>query len=318
MIASFVVAFGGALAALLKVFLVIAAAGVLVRRGVLSDSHITGLTQATVVLFLPCLIYAKITETLDPAATPLWWLLPLAGIAMPAIGLGLALLVCGGAVAARREALAVASMQNAGYLVLPVGFALVPDQFDTFALYTFLFILGFNPVLWSVGRVLISGRSGRGWRGLVTPPFAACLIAVAAALSGADRLLPGPVRSAVELIGQAAVPVATVVLGAVLGSVRVRWRPYVGDMTRVLVVKYGLLPAVTAGALWLVGSGTVDPLLARFLVLEAAAAPASALVLQVRAYGGDEHKVGSLMLVAYAVCAIALPLWLAIWDVIAG
>ena len=40
-------------------------------------------------------------------------------------------------------------------LVLPVGLAIFPEQFDRFALYCFLFILGFNAVLWSVGKALV-------------------------------------------------------------------------------------------------------------------------------------------------------------------
>ena len=313
----FLAAFGSAWLAILKVFLVIVAAGLLVRRGILGQGAVTGLSDVTVVLFLPCLIFAKVATTLDPRAFPLWWSLPLAGVAMAAVGLAVAALAFWRELPAKTNMLAVASMQNAGYLVLPVGLALYPADFDRFALYCFLFILGFNAVLWSVGKALATGnaRAG-GWKGLITPPLVANLAATSLALAGASRRVPTVVLEGIELVGQAAVPAATVVLGAVLGSVAFRLRPHLWDASRVLVIKLGLLPLLTVIAVRALGLEQVDPLLARFFVLEAASAPAVGIILQVRTYGGDEQKVGSLMLVAYAACVVTLPAWLAAWEVL--
>lgn len=315
--AVFLAAFGSAWLAILKVFLVIVAAGLLVRRGILGQNAVTGLSDVTVVLFLPCLIFSKVATTLDPRAFPLWWALPLAGVAMSAVGLGIAALAFRRELPAKNNMLAVASMQNAGYLVLPVGLALYPSEFDRFALYCFLFILGFNGVLWSVGKALATGSGRPGsWRGLVTPPLVANLLATLLALIGGSRLVPSIVLEGVDLVGQAAVPAATVVLGAVLGSVTFRLRRHLWDATRAIAIKLGLLPLLTVLALWALGLEQVDPLLARFFVLEAASAPAVGIILQVRTYGGDEQKVGSLMLASYAACAVTLPAWLAAWEVL--
>lgn len=308
------------LLATLKIFLVALLAGWLVRRRVLTDAMVTALTKATIVLFLPCLILDKILGHLEPRAFPLWWTLPLAAIVMTLVGLALGAVVFAGRVRAKGNMLALASMQNAGYLVLPIGAALYPGEFDEFALYVSLFILGFNPVLWSVGKLLATG-DGDGpldWRGLVTPPLVACLSALALALTGVGRMIPAPVLETVELVGDGAVPVATVVLGAMLGGMTLRLRPYLWDTARVLLVKFILLPAATVGLLLATGLGAGDPLMARFLVLEAASAPAVGLILQVRAYGGDEQKVGTVMLISYVTCIASLSLWLAVWEMVAG
>ena len=55
------------------------------------------------------------------------------------------------------------------------------------------------------------------------------------------RLVPSPVLETIELLGEGAVPTATVVLGAMLGGMSVRLRPHLWDATRAMVVKYGLL-----------------------------------------------------------------------------
>ena len=316
----FTTTFAATLLGILKIFLVILLAGVLVRRKILTDAMVTALTQATIVLFLPCLILDKIIANLSPAEFPLWWTLPLASIVMALAGLALASMVFVRDLPAKRNMLAVASMQNAGYLILPIGAALYPTQFDEFALYVSLFILGFNPILWSVGKLLATDGAPQesGWRGLLNPPLVACLAAIALVLTGVSRLIPTPVLETVELLGQGAVPVATVALGAMLGGMSLALRPYLRDITRVLVVKYGLLPALTVAVLSITGIGATNPLLARFLVLQAASAPAVGLILQVRAYGGDEQKVGTVMLVSYLACIISLPVWLAVWEMVGG
>ena len=316
--ATFAAAFVAAGLALAKVALVIVAAGVLVRRGVLTQTMVDALSTATVVLFLPCLMFANITEHLDPHTLPWWWVLPLVGIAMSLVGLALAAALFAGSLREKRHLLPVAAMQNAGYLVLPVGLVLFPEQFDTFALYCFLFILGFSPWLWSVGKHLVTGGGdGRGWRGLITPPLVATVTAVAAVLTGLDALIPRVAADAVAMIGQAAVPVATVVLGASLGGVRPELAGRGWDAARLLLVKLMLLPAVTVALLLAFDVAAIDPMLARFLVIQAAVAPAANLILMVRTYGGHERELSSHMLLAYIVCGVTLPAWLALWELLA-
>jgi len=318
MIEAFGAAFAGTVGAIAAIFLVILVSGLMVRRDVISQQQIDGLSVATVKIFLPCLIFSKVISTLKPAELPGWWALPLAGIAMALVGTGLGALAFAGRCREKRNMLPLAGMQNAGYLVLPIGLALFPDQFDTFALYVFLFILGYNPVLWSLGKLLVSGDGGArpGWRNFVNPPFVANLVAIAFALSGVGKILPEPVLRAIELLGTAAVPVATLVLGAVLGSIDVRLRDHLADTARALGVKLMLLPAVTVLLLHLTGLHVANPLLAEFFVIEAASAPAVALILQVRTYGGDEKRVGSVMFFSYLACMLTLPAWVAIWRLI--
>lgn len=306
--------------AILKIFLVIFLAGFLVRRRVLTDAMVTALTKVTIVLFLPCLILDKILMSLSPEDFPLWWTLPLASVVMALAGLGLAFGVFFRELPEKRSMLAVASMQNAGYLILPVGAALYPEQFDEFALFVSLFIVGFNPILWSIGKLLATNGGPRGseWRGMLNPPLVACLSAIALVMTGLSRLIPTPVLETIELLGEGAVPTATVVLGAMLGGMSLRLRPHLWDAARALTVKYGLLPGLTVAVLSATDIGVTNPLLARFLVLQAASAPAVGLILQVRAYGGDEQKVGTVMLVSYILCVVSLPVWLAVWEMVVG
>jgi predicted permease len=319
MIEAFAAAFSGTVSAIAVIFLIVAVSILMARRGLITQTQINGLSAATVNLFLPCLIFAKVVERFQPSSQPGWWALPLAGIVMALVGTGLGALIFAGQLPEKRDMLALAGMQNAGYLVLPVGLALYPGDFDTFAVYVFLFILGYNPVLWSLGKVLVTGKRGQKPRlkDLMTPPLVANVVAIGAALGGAGRVLPRPFLDAVDLVGTAAVPVATVVLGAVLGGISIRVRPYLADAARTMTVKFLVVPAIVVAVLHLVNLHATNPLLAGFFVIEAAAAPAVGLVLQVRTYGGNEQRVGTVMFLSYAVCTLALPAWVAVWRLIA-
>lgn len=312
-------AFSGTVVAMLDIFLVIVVAGWLVRRKVVTQTHITSLSAVTVVVFLPCLIFSNVVENFDPGAFPLWWTIPLAGAAIPLVGLGLGALVLVRELAEKHNLLPLAGMQNAGYLVLPIGLKLFPDRFETFALYCFLFILGFNPLLWSLGRVLTAGGGqGSMWRAFLTPPLVANVSGILCVLSGLDAWIPQAGLNAVELLGQAAIPVATFILGAVLGSIRLRLRSYWLDAVRISAIKLMALPLITMAVVWMAGLDQTEPLLARFFVIEAAAAPAIAIILMVRTYGGDEQKIGTVMVLSYLACTVTLPLSVALWDVVAG
>ena len=64
----------------------------------------------------------------------------------------------------------LASMQNAIYIVLSVGQVLFIDEFDQFALYCFLLILGTIPVMWNLGKVMISWLQDDGMPFQLTGP----------------------------------------------------------------------------------------------------------------------------------------------------
>ena len=318
MIEAFAATFADTVPAIAVIFLIVLISVVMARRGLITQTQIDGLSSATVNLFLPCLIFAKVVKHFEPAAQPGWWALPLAGIVIALVGTGLGAVAFIGQLPGKQDMLPLAGMQNAGYLVLPVGLALYPDRFDTFAVYVFLFVLGFNPILWGLGKILVTGNSRKKpkLRDLLTPPLVANLVGIGAALGGVGRVLPAPVLDAIDLVGTAAVPVATVVLGAVLGGIAVRFRSHLGDALRAMTVKFFALPLMVLFVLQAVRLHAINPLLAEFFIIEAASAPAVGLVLMVRTYGGNEQRVGTVMFLSYAACTLALPAWIAVWRLL--
>jgi predicted permease len=312
--------------AMVQLLLIAVLAGFLVRRRWITQEQIRSLAAVTVNVLLPSMIFSNIIKTFHPAVTPGWWLLPILGVAVSSAGLVMAWLLFRRELPKKNLMLAMAALQNSGYMALPLGKMAYPEQFDRFAMLTFLFILGYSPLLWSVGKRLcttcnagsIGQPLGGGWRGFITPPFTANLVAVTLVLTGLGRFFPSVVTESLDMLGSATVPVATFVLGATVGGIVLTRMPPWSDAVRAIGVKLVLLPALLVtvlGALTAWTAVRIDPLMGNFLVIQAASAPATALALQVRKYGGDEQQTGSLLLISYAVCTVTLPLWLAVWRV---
>jgi len=299
--------------AILKVFLVAAFAGLLVRIKWITQENVNTLSKVTINVFLPCLIFSKVIQTFDPVAMPFWWTLPLAGMAMNFFGLGLAWLFFFKETPQKNNMIALASLQNVAYLVLPVVEVAYPENFDLMAVYIFLLVLAINPVLWSVGKMLMSHQKiVFSFRSFLTPPFLINIVAILVVLVRLDTYIPALVNESITLLGEATIPVVTFVLGATLGSISLTKWPTFKDSFRVMSVKFLFIPVFTLLALKLFAINESEPLLADLFMIQAAAAPATALILQVRSYGGDLQQTGSLVLISYGLCLFAIPGWVAV------
>ena len=318
---AFLHSFGATFLAISEVAIVVAGAWVLAARGVVTPATVRGLSDVSVFVFLPCLLFSNIVDTFPPAEHSLWWVVPLVAAAMFLGSTLIATLAFARDLKTKRDTIPLAAMQNAGYLVLPVGQVLVPEDFDRFALYCFLYLLMFNPLFWSVGKFLTtSGAGGNGggfqWRGLVSPPMVANLAALTMVFTGARVFIPGPAAAAVRLVGSATIPVAVFVLGASLGGMVHRYREHLADALRTMSIKLMVIPLITILALSQTSLRETDPILALMLVLQGASPPAINIMLQINTYGGNLDRSGTIILLNYIVALLTIPFWVAVWQVI--
>jgi len=314
--ADFLTVFGATFLAVSQIAIIVIIAWTLVARGVIGHTVVKGLSDVTVLVFLPCLMFSNITETLKPGEQPLWWVIPLIGVGMFVGGSLIALAVFARDLKAKRDLIPLSAMQNAAFAILPIGQVLVPQDFDRFALYTFLYLLFFSPLFWSVGKTLTTaGQSGPlSWKSFVTPPLVANLGALVLVLTGARSLIPGTVASSVKLLGSATIPVASFVLGGSLGGLTHRFREHLSDAVRSLGVKLVIIPLLTVLVLAVTDLRRTDPTLALMLVLQGASAPATNIILQLTTYGGNLERSGTIILLGYIGAAFAMPFWVAVWQ----
>lgn len=286
-----------------------------VRKKIVLKDHIQGLSSATVYLFLPSLIFTKTIQKFDPSVLSYWWIIPWIGVGLVVLGI----LFCMPLFKLKKETFPlwpVASVQNGIYLPLPLGLVLFKDQFDTFALYCFLIILGTTPAMWILGKLFMSGTSTSGIRikDFFTPPFVALLVAIAAVLTGWHQFIPETVISALDLLGQPTLALAVFVLGGTLATIRLTDMPSVTDTLVVAAVKFLLVPATVCGLLLLFKLNMTMPLFCSMVMIQATSPPATNLILIVKHYGGDDKSISSMMLFQHLICIAALPLWMALWQ----
>lgn len=333
MIEIFIQSFAATFLSMLKILFVVLVAGILLRKKIITQENLHGLSVATIDVFLPCLSFTSILTHFRPGEFAIWWVLPIAGVLITAIGMLLGWLFFYKELPEKRNMIPLASIQNAAYLILPLGAVLFPRQFEQFSVYVFLFVMGQSIPIWTIGKQLTtSGVASRfRWKDMVTPPLVATLLAIACVSFGIHSLFVpegvnrggvintffSTVFGAMQLIGSATAPLAIFILGGVLGSIALHFRSYLFDAIRVLVIKYVLLPFFTLLTVLFFSIGETNPLLAIFFVIESSSAPAIAIALQVKKYGGDEQKIGSILVLTYIACLIMLPFWIAIWTLAA-
>jgi len=312
---SFLSIFWPVFKAVLVIFMVAFVSGVLVRKKVISQKDIESLSHVTVYVLLPSLSFSKIIQYFHPDEFTLWWILPLIALGMIATGMLFSGLLFFNELKTKKGYIAVSSLMNANYMVLPIGLMVFKDQFDLFAAYCFLFILAVNPSLWSIGKYLVTSgpESKFSYKSLITPPLIASLLAITLVLLRLTRFVPELILQPIDFIGQAAIPLATFILGATLGSISFRKIPPFKDIIKVVATKLFLLPVVVIFFLYHSGFAVNFPLIADLLVIQASVAPATQLIIQVRKYGGNVQEIGSMMLINYALCILTIPGWLAFW-----
>ena len=314
----FINSFGTTFKAIFEILLISFAAGVLMRKNILTQEQLKGLSTIGIRVLLPCLIFSNIIKTFDPSRLKFWPLISLSAVLMVGFGLFISAILFWPNLREKKYLLAPAALQNGGYLILPLGKMLYPQQFDEFAMYCFLFLLGLSPLLWSLGKYLVSPVENErlSWKELFSPPFYANIFSVLIVLLGLKWIIPSVVLDATDLVGTAAVPVATFVLGAVLGSISLNIKAYWGNAVKVLSVRLIAVPVATILVLWLMKVNNTYPLLCSLLVLQSSSSPATSLILQVKHYGGEEEELGSILFLSYIACIITIPFWLAVWTAI--
>ncbi len=317
----FTEAFAGMFTAVMKIFIIIIAGGVLIRKNIIKQEYIKGLSEVTVKILLPSLIFSKITTTFDPVNTTDWWLLPILGIATPIIFLGVIALFYLRKIKENISKFPLASFQNAGYLVLPIGQILYPNQYDKFALFVFLYVLGFNFVLWSVAKILITNTGEIekfNYKSLITPPLIANIVSLLLVFLKLNVFIPEIIAEPIDMLGTATVPVAMLILGATLGSISFKKIPKISDLLKITLVKFVIFPTIVIFILLQTSIPHSNPLLADFLVIESSAAPAANLIVMVRKYGGNAQQTGSIMFVMYFLAIFVMPLTIAVWKILSA
>lgn len=212
-----------------------------------------------------------------------------------------------------RYALTFGNFSFMGNAIVP---AILSSLNDDILYQYMLFTLPLNIAVytWGVFILIPKGKgSGEVLGSLVNPVFISIIIGAVLGLTGASRVMPGPIVSTVDSLKQCMAPMAMLLTGFVIGSYDIKSlltnkKIYVASTLRLII-----LPLLFVGVLKLIGAPDITLYLAFFafgtpLGLNTVVFPA--------AYGGETSTGASMAVISHTLSIITIPLLYSLLTVI--
>ncbi len=289
--------------------------GLLLRRFQwLTEEADRSLLRVNINVLFPCLVLdaALGNPALGKASNLV--LAPLVGFSTVALGMLLADVAGRGFDMERRSRHTFAvttGIYNYSYIPLPLAMLLFPGGSTVGVL--FLHNVGVELAMWTLG-VMLLGRhqatdSTPGWKRLVNAPLIAILAALALNWTGLHRLVPSAALTGIHWLGQCAIPMALLLIGAVVADflpefTSQRSFPVIGGAC---LLRLAVLPAAF---LLLASVIPATPELKQVMILEAAMPAAVFPVVMAKQYGGDPATALRVVLGTSIFGLLTIPLWI--------
>ncbi len=298
------------LGATLPIFSIVAAGLVLRKVDWLTEDADQSLLRLNINVLYPSLI---LDSALGNPALSRWRnlvLAPLVGFATVACGLLLALAarrLTGLRDSRARGTFAVTvGIYNYGYVPLPLTLLLFGS--GTVGVL-FVHNVGVEIGLWTLGVALLSGGTpGRDWRKLINAPLMAIALALILNALGLSSHVPRVILTIVHWFGQSAIPMALLLIGAVIADHLHEFHAKSGGrvIATALVLRLGVLPMLF---LLLAKHLPASIELKRVMVNEAAMPSAVFPIVMSRHYGGDPATALRVVLSTSLAGLVTIPLW---------
>jgi malate permease and related proteins len=303
--------FSTVLGAVLPIFGLMAVGLGLRKFNWLTEDADTSLLRVNVNVLLPCLILDSALG--NPALSQIGNLLlaPMFGYGSVVLGIGLALAARSlhglrERPTARTFAVCV-GIYNYGYIPLPLVLLLF-DKATTGVL--FLVMMGVETALWTLGVwTLTGGRLGQNWRRILNAPLIAILLALVLNVLGLNAHLPGPLLTGIHWLGQCAIPMALMLIGAIVADhlhefhSKSGWRV----IGAAVLLRQAVLPVLFLLAAKFLPASVE---LKRVMVIEAAMPAAVFPIVMARHYQGDPATAMRVVIGTSVVGLATIPLWI--------
>lgn len=300
--------------AVAQIFLLGAIGYFIVRKNILSQEGLNSLSRLVVGITLPLFIFCQLIKGFSFSLYPNWWVFPLASIAITIAGtlIGSVFMGLVRGVPHKLQFLSLISFQNAGYLPLALAAALLPsEKIDSMFIYIFLFLLGFNLVVWSIGVYMLSFSRAKKFElgSLFSPPVISVLMSLTFIFFGLNKFIPQAIFKPLRMAGDCTLPLAMFVVGGNLASIHLgRINKKVIFMT--VLAKLIILPAL---GLWLAIKFKFPELMGLLIIMELAMPPATSLSLIIRHYKKEDTFISQGIFLGHIVSLVTIPIFLSLY-----
>jgi predicted permease len=164
--------------------------------------------------------------------------------------------------------------------------------------------------MWLIGLAVLSGRSWRvGWKRLANPPVFAIIGTLALNAVAPRSAIPGVALSAAQMLGQCAIPLGLILIGATVADLlpELRSREHARVIMASCLVRLVVVPALILGLARLIPASIEAR---QVLVLHAAMPAAVFPIVMARHFGGDAGAALRVVLGTSLVSIFTIPIWL--------
>jgi predicted permease len=321
----------------LVVLLAASGGAALVRFKLLKPDALRDISKLVFNAFLPALLVTKVAQAIDLNTLVDLWIFPVSALLFILTGFALGGIAClaTGVPKGRRSAVIAASgLANSGFLPIPLIIAICAvfpafaDRPDASALgITFIsaYIMLFSPVMWLFGYNLLSCE--KSWKldtkRIFTPPIIGMIIGLSIGLTPGLKstfcLREGlcyPIFAALDILAAGTIPCALIVLGGRFAEKREATSEVRGrTVFSVVLVKQILLPLLALGYIITLRRFEIissDPLIALVLLIEAAAPPATNLIVICSIHKNNENSMSRILFWSYVSATFTLTCFVAV------
>lgn len=303
--------------AVIQIFLLGAIGYFLMKRKILGEAGFDSLSRLALDITLPILIFCQLIKDFSFSLYPNWWVFPLMSIAVTLIGL-----LIGGAFTGlisgnqrKLQFLSLVAFQNSGYLPLALVAALLPrDKLDTMFIYLFLFLLGFNLVMFSLGIYILAFSKDKKfeWQSLFSPPVSATLFSLLLILLGLNKFVPEFILKPLKMIGDCTLPLAMLVVGGNLAQI------HLGriDKKAIFLLTLAKLIIMPALGLLIVIKFKFAELIGLLMLIELAVPSAVNLSVIIRHYKKEDLLISQGVFFSHIFSLLSIPLFLSLYFMI--
>lgn len=300
--------------AVAQIFLLGAIGYFLMKNKLLGEAGLDILSRLVVEITLPILIFCQLVKDFRFDLYPDWWIFPLLSLLITVAGLllGYIFIVFIKGDQRKMQFLSLITFQNSGYLPLALIAALLPkEKIDTMFIYLFLFLLGFNLIIWSFGVYMLSLRERKKFElgSLFSPPVIATLVSLVIVFFGINKFIPDTVLKPLRLVGDCTLPLAMFVVGGSLAPIHLKHI----DKKAILLMVLAKLVILPLLGLWLITKFNLPQLIGLLIIMQLAVPPATSLSVIARHYKKEDLLISQGIFFGHIVSLVTLPLFLSLY-----
>ena len=300
--------------AVFQIFLLAGVGFFLTKRKFLSSQGLDDLSRLVMDVTLPALIFCQLIKDFSFSLYSNWWVFPLISIFVSLLGLSVGFLFLGfiKGTQEKLQFLSLVSFQNSGYLPLALVAALLsPDKIGEMFIYLFLFLMGFNLVIFSLGVHILNFHKERKLKiqSLFSMPVVATILSLVLVYLGWSKFFPQIIIKPLRIFGDTTLPLAMLVVGGNLAQINLA---HINKkaVSLLILAKMIILPSI---GMVLISIFKVSELIGLLIIIQLSMPSAATLSVILRGYKKDDILASQGIFITHLASIITIPTFLILY-----